>query len=912
MRARALPFLLFLFTVASAQDPDRVPELARRLEAATHDTMRARLRIDIAFNLQRTDPEQALAHLEQARSLARSAGHIAMEAEALSDMAGHFQRRDEFATADSLVRIALRLSAKEPCVHAMALNAQGLILQSQRDNAGALELFLQAHKEGAHCPHAGGRSARAYAVGSVYNDMGRYQEALRYFRECIALDSPMGNAGRLAREFIALGNALSGIGRVDSAHIMYDKAIAAAWQVGDSVLSGYVFYNKAELSMNAGRNAEALKEAAAADVIFQRLGSPAEVLHVGIFHGYLLILNDRVPEAALKLRTCLDLSERLGIGYERARCLRLLADAHKKLGEEKAALEYLEQHLVLKDSLDATAQKERLAEITARFETEKKEKELQTAKANEAEATAAADRLRAQRAIYIGGAIVLGALLVLFISRYRMKRRAAEELERVNAEVMRQKDRAEDSERAKDRFLANVSHEIRTPLNAIMGFTGLLLHEHRDERTTRYLTSIREAGDNLLVVINDVLDLSRIEAGRLQLVKEPFDIRRTVTLCAEILHHRAEEQGDTLRTHVAPDVPPWVLGDSARVLQILLNLTGNALKFTTNGAVEVEVERDPKGIVFTVRDNGIGIPPDKQASIFERFTQVDVNDQRKYGGTGLGLSITKELVDLHGGTITVQSTPGAGTSFTVVLPLAPADAPSTATVHAAVQPSGSLAGRTILVAEDNEMNALVTTETLRHHYPYAHAEVVRTGQAALDAIAADEDNDIALVLMDVQMPVMDGMTASRRIRTMNGAAAQLPIIALTASVLPSDLSRCLDAGMNACVPKPFKAEELLRAIGQLTGDHGVAPGVGFDANDPQVALYRWLVPQRLKALRAAIANDDMEEALRIVHALRPQLVERDRTTFDAPTAHLLRTGAQEKDIRDRMQQLIHMAESTLA
>ncbi|HRH37986.1 MAG TPA: ATP-binding protein, partial [Flavobacteriales bacterium] len=433
-----------------------------------------------------------------------------------------------------------------------------------------------------------------------------------------------------------------------------------------------------------------------------------------------------------------------------------------------------------------------------------------------------------------------------------------------------------------------------------------------DERTTRYLTSIREAGDNLLVVINDVLDLSRIEAGRLQLVNETFDLHRTITLCTEILRHRAEEQGNSLKANLDDDLPRWVKGDSARVLQILLNLVGNALKFTTNGEVRINASRTEGGVTLTISDTGVGIPTEKLGSIFDRFTQVEISDQRRYGGTGLGLAIVKELVDLHAGTIDVKSTIGQGTTFTVRLPLEAAVAPVHQNARSPEHSTHSLSGRTILVAEDNEMNALVTTETLRRHYPDTSSVVVRSGQDVLDHLAADSDHDIALVLMDVQMPVMDGMTATRQIRAMAGPVAHLPIIALTASVLPSDLSKCLDAGMDACVSKPLKAEELTRAIGALTGDQGASQGVGFDVHDPQVALFHWLVPTRLKALRTATEEMHREDILHTVHTLRPQLVDRDATRF-APLCDLIlkSTPSDDTELRSAAKALATAIEEAL-
>ena len=208
------------------------------------------------------------------------------------------------------------------------------------------------------------------------------------------------------------------------------------------------------------------------------------------------------------------------------------------------------------------------------------------------------------------------------------------------------------------------------------------------------------------------------------------------------------------------------------------------------------------------------------------------------------------------------------------------------------------------------MNALVTTETMRRYYPGAVVELVRTGREALRHMEQDVDGDTALVLMDVQMPEMDGMTATRRIRALDGDAARVPVIALTASVLPSDLSRCLDAGMDACVSKPFKAEELIRAIARLTGDGGAPTGVGYDVHDPRVALYHWLVPTRLKALRAALAANDPSEVKLIVHSLRPQLVERDAERFAPLCDQLLRMNGELST--QQVNELIAAIEASLA
>ncbi len=869
----------------------------------------------LCFKLGDIDPGRAMIFGNRAMDLAKRIGFREGEAQSHAYVGYCLTRQSAFdaAQAEYDLSIAMYGELKDPCSAAGVWYNVGLNQQMLQQEAKALETFLRVLEMEAACPAVHQRSTRLYAIGSVYANTQRFSEALPYYLEAIALDSARHDTARLAKEHVAIANALSGMGRTAEALEHYDRSVRCSLASGDSLTVAYVHYNISELEFARGRIPEAVHRAEQCVDMLQRLRRWAEVAHAGINLGSLYTKTGRPREAEAVLLNSVRIADSLGLSSDRIYSLLGMAAAMEAQGDDKAALAWYKRYVEAYDSANVRERDQQLAEMTTRFETEKKEKALEASRLKESAANAEAERQRTQKTAYLGGALLFASLLVLFIARYRAKRRTADELARINREVVVQKERAEDSERAKDRFLANVSHEIRTPLNAIMGFTGLLLHEHRDERTTRFLTSIRDAGDNLLVVINDVLDLSRIEAGRLQLVTEPFDLHRTARLCEEILHHRAEEQGDELTVRIAGQVPAWMSGDSARILQILLNLVGNALKFTTKGEVRLDVDTAANGVRFTIMDSGVGIPADKLETIFDRFAQVEVTDQRRYGGTGLGLAIVKELVDLHQGTIHVSSGVGRGTTFTVELPLARAEAPALVPRGDRTATNGSLAGRTVLVAEDNEMNALVTTETLRRCYPAVRSEVVRNGQEALQAIEEDADGDIALVLMDVQMPVMDGMTATRAIRSLPNGAAGLPVIALTASVLPSDLSRCLEAGMDACVSKPFKADELVRAIGALTGDHGAPPGVGYDVRDPHVALFHWLVPARLKALREAVHASDVAEVHHVVHTLRPQLVERDQARFAPLCDRVLRTSTNGEGIPDTaVNELILAIEAALA
>lgn len=420
--------------------------------------------------------------------------------------------------------------------------------------------------------------------------------------------------------------------------------------------------------------------------------------------------------------------------------------------------------------------------------------------------------------------VLIGAVMLYNRLRLRALQRRNAELERSvhlrTAELRVQKERAVQSERAKQQFLANMSHEIRTPMNAIMGMTGILKRSPHSPEQKTYLNAIAQSSENLLVILNDILDLSKLEAGRIEFERIPFEPRAVVANVCDILHFRAEEKGLLLRTVVDPTVPHRLQGDPTRLNQIVLNLAGNAVKFTEHGTVTIHVAcgtepvRSPDRItlVVSITDTGIGIPPDRLERIFEEFTQAYSDTTRKYGGTGLGLTISKRLTDLQGGTIAVTSEQGKGSTFTVSIPYSIAggsggDVPARA-MDREPDPT-ALRDLRILLAEDNAFNAMVAQDELADAIPGARVEVAANGRIAVELVKA---NDYDLILMDVQMPEMNGYDATRAIRALPGDKGRIPIVAMTANVLKEEVERCREVGMNSYAPKPFKREELEAAI----------------------------------------------------------------------------------------------------
>ncbi len=368
---------------------------------------------------------------------------------------------------------------------------------------------------------------------------------------------------------------------------------------------------------------------------------------------------------------------------------------------------------------------------------------------------------------------------------------------------------------AKSQFLANMSHEIRTPMNGVLGHAQHLAQLSLGPEQRSVVEDILRSGETLLHVIDDVLDFSKLEAGRLRLDPAPFDPRALAQDLRSLLGPRAAEAGIALEMVVEDDVPAWLLGDAGRIRQVLINLGGNAVKFTKQGSVTVRVRCDAvrdgvAGVRFEVSDTGIGIPASAFESIFDAFTQADASTTRRFGGTGLGLAISRDLVRCMGGELGVASEEGRGSSFWFVVPLptcgAPAAAEATRTERSAACPARSRPVR-VLAAEDNVINQRVMVRLLEQLG--CQVDLANDGAEAVERVSSGAYD---LVLMDCQMPVLDGFDATHRIRVQGGTAARIPIIAVTAHALAGDRERCLAGGMDDYLTKPLRLDDLQRVL----------------------------------------------------------------------------------------------------
>ncbi len=481
-------------------------------------------------------------------------------------------------------------------------------------------------------------------------------------------------------------------------------------------------------------------------------------------------------------------------------------------------------------------------------------------------------------------------------------------IEKRDAQLLVAKQEAEDANRAKSRFLAQMSHEIRTPMNGVLGIALLLMKTGLDEKQREFVQTIVRSGESLLNLINDILDFSKIEAGKLELEHVHFNLRQLAEETIDLFSNRASEQNVRLACFVQASVAAYVVGDPGRLRQILMNLLGNALKFTRDGSVSLHVFPDGEGsgdmipLRFEVRDSGIGISSEKQHKIFSAFSQADGSTTRKFGGTGLGLAICRQLVDLMGGTIGLKSREGEGSVFwfTLVLPVGCVEQAITEHDDSPDNVSVIRFTANVLVAEDNATNQIVARGMLEQ--AGLKVDMVENGR---EAVAAVEKGTYDLIFMDCQMPVMDGYEATGKIRRMEqqSGAAGVSIIALTAHAMKGDREHCRAVGMDDHLSKPFTERQLITLLQKWLPDAG-----------DQEKKQEQTEPVKTARTTALIDESVLDNYRRIQQPGQPDIIQRLVAIYLKSSPDILRqiSDAGREDDMEQLWQSAHSLKSSSA
>ncbi len=773
-----------------------------------------------------------------------------------------------------------------------AINNRGYLKDIQGDYNGAWILYSEALKIREEIGYQKGIASSFNNIGAVFQKQNDLNRALDYYQKSFNIRNQSGDKGGMAK-------SLNHIGEIYRMKEDYDIALGYIQQSLElsraaNALSGVseALLSISDIHILAGKYDLAQKCIKESLIYSQEINSTKGLLEGNIKLGTIKVEEKKHGEAIAIGLQQLTVAKENRFLEEESQVYALLSKAYEKQGNFEKAHTYYKQHIKLRDGLKK--QDKGVIEKQLQYEYGRKEAETQ-AKQNEKD-------LRGQfiRNTLLASCLALFLFVGVLMNRNFIRQKANEELAEKNRMIEEEKQKAEQSERYKMQFLSNISHEIRTPMNAILGMSDLLGATNVNDQQLRYINAIKKSSENLSLVINDVLDFSKIEAGKVELEIVPFRPRDVAEDVYNTLKFKAEEKGLDFKLYIDPLVAPILWGDNFRLYQILMNLAGNAIKFTEKGSVVItitllESSGTSQMVRYQVKDTGVGIAPEKLDTIFNSFQQAEQSTTRRYGGTGLGLSIAQQLVRLRNSEIYVESEPDKGSVFYFDLynNIANEEELAQYSLKDKVVEHSEFKGIKILLAEDNEYNQIVAVESLIRHLEDCEIQVANNGKEVITLL---ERNEYDIILMDLSMPEMDGYEATAYIRNnFEGTKAQVPIIALTAFAFEGE-DKCIEAGMNAYITKPFKINHLLNLMSAFVvtknknNEIGKIPNTihsnsnilnlsfieDFTENDKEQTKYfieKFInnIPKEIATLQAAFRSNSYENIRKAAHTFKPQI-----------------------------------------
>jgi signal transduction histidine kinase/CheY-like chemotaxis protein/HPt (histidine-containing phosphotransfer) domain-containing protein len=738
-------------------DTPRFKELQQEYEVLRDERSRIDTLVEMALEVRNFDVDRASEMADEIIDRSNTVGYPRGKGRGHNLKGSCYWLQGEYDQGLDELHVAHEIAKqiKERRLEARVLNNFGNIYRDLGDLAKALSYFEAALAINEELGDEFAQSVNLTSISNLLYDLGDYDSALEYALRCLPIFEKSSDTSRIITIYNTLGNIYFKQEQFEDALRYFEENLNSSEPETAAYVMAESGLGKVYYKMQDFANAHKNLEHALTQG--QELGNIEVQIICNYYIGRLLMDENNYRLSLQHMNAAFELAVEYMRKHDVMSLHEGLSMLYDKMGDIPKAFHHLKAYEQLKEEIfkQTTLNKLRNLQIRQQIELARKEKEV------------------AERTAFL-----------------------------------------------KQQFMANMSHEIRTPMNAITGMTRLLLGKEPRPDQLRYLNAIRQSADNLLVIINDILDLSKIEAGKIVIEQTDFSIKDMIQSIRDMLMLKAEEKHIELRLDYDSNIPKRLMGDPTRINQVLINLAGNAVKFTDQGYVAVTAklqksEGKKHWIQFDVSDTGIGIAPNYVDRIFESFTQAGTDIARKFGGTGLGLTISKQLVSLMQGDIHVTSQLGRGTTFSVIVPLEEADIQiREAEANALTEDTKNRIKRIkLLLVEDNEFNRMVAEDTLKEILPEVRIDIAVNGKEAVDMVA---NNHYDVVLMDIQMPVMDGVTATKNIRhTLPAPACDTNIIAMTANVLQEDVKQYFEAGMNAYISKPFQTDELLLKIGAV-------------------------------------------------------------------------------------------------
>jgi signal transduction histidine kinase/ActR/RegA family two-component response regulator len=819
--------LIFCATLSKGTAQNAAIDSLLRLIAvsAQNDTMADALS-QLSFNYLNYDLKKADEYATRAAALSDKLDYLHGKVTALTALATIDNNQGRYAPALIKLKTALLLAEQsddDPAI-AKCYFSIGDVYSTLKNNEKAisnyekaLQLFLKLNDTG-NCISMLNRIAnRNMDIGNAISDTSFFFKAITIYSKAFAMANREHDEKKIISTYVNLADAYNILGKVTRNKTYFFQSLdnslrglRLSREKGFTALEAINNLNIGDTYKNLGQPFKSIHFYEEALRRYQKLGDKSwlQNTYTYIAKAHFLMKNyDRAIENVLKST---EFSKKQGHASDLRDNYGLLSDIFAAKKDFQRSLEYHRLYTAYKDTLINENSAINIARLQTELEFEKKNQEIELLKSNTAIQDEKIRSQAIQRNFLILGIIIILALLIIIYSRYREKNK-------VQLVIIKAKEAAEHAKETQEQFLANTSHEIRTPMNGIIGMTNHLRDTALTGEQREYISAINESANSLLVLINDLLDLSKINAGKMTFEKKAFRLSDLFKNLVYSLQYRSTEKNIRLISSIDEAVPPALIGDPVRLNQVLLNLTGNAIKFTEKGEVKIVaklLKDDGKEllILFSVQDTGIGIQESKLNTIFESFTQVNARTTRKYGGTGLGLTIAKQLIEQQGGTISVSSKVNEGSTFSFTLQFKKLSRNVKEQRGLSIGPEDfnqpNLNSIAVLVIDDNKVNQRVAALTLQKWN--AKVDVADNAKMAFEKL---QEKKFDLILMDVTMPEIDGFEATRHIRKkMPAPISKVPIIAMTASALIGDREKCISVGMNEYVSKPFNPEDLYDKI----------------------------------------------------------------------------------------------------